>query len=402
MPNLSIKSPEFQLLLSCAKVKAGAKELARRESAISMGIDWHLFLALANRHLVQPMAFVNLSKDERVPFFVIESLKRSFAVNQLKVLNAQRFQIRLQKFWDERRIKGIFLKGIALAQTYYGDIAMRHFSDIDCWVEHERLDEVVAWLETLGYRKDSIWENLTERQLSHLKAVEYHVHLRTTNSDLPAMVEVHWTLQDRQGNFKLNPENETGSLIALPANDVSLMALGHYDNFIYLCAHGCRHGWYRLKWLFDLPQLLDQGIMDWDALFKRATLLDTKEQVTQSLLLMHSLFQRDLPQQFQGRTLDQGSGYAMKFFLDQISNQGEYSATLNEKTSRFIFLLKQNRGTFFRKKFWKKNLTSPTDWKFFPLPDRLFRLYYLLRPVLWLLRQFYERMSNARNAGSHA
>lgn len=39
-----------------------------------------------------------------------------------------------------------------------------------------------------------------------------------------------------------------------------VLILGSEDLFLYLSVHGARHGWFRLRWLKDIDQMLKQQL----------------------------------------------------------------------------------------------------------------------------------------------
>ena len=127
-------SPEFTLLLSCCSVNPRKQELDLREKAFASSIDESHFLFLINRHLVAPIVYFNLKNESRISNDLKSDIKLLAEQNQFKVLITKQMIIRLQKKFLELNVKGLFLKGVPLAEMYYGDVGLRHTMDIDVWV----------------------------------------------------------------------------------------------------------------------------------------------------------------------------------------------------------------------------------------------------------------------------
>ena len=50
-------------------------------------------------------------------------------------------------------------------------------------------------------------------------------------------------------------------------------------------AHGARHSWFRLKWLVDLPYVLQSKAWDWPALFAKARRIGCADALRLGLIL---------------------------------------------------------------------------------------------------------------------
>jgi hypothetical protein len=385
-----LKSPEFKLLLSCARVLPKQEDLSLRDEAFSSGINEDKFLFWVQRHLVAPLVYQNLKSEKRISTNSLLQLKKASDLNQLKVLSAQSLQIKLQSYLNNRQIKGFFLKGLPIAELYYGDIGLRHFMDIDIWVEAKYLNDLIQFLIGLGYKSEFYFSDFNEVQGSYIKLIDYHVHLRNDSVLYPSIVEVHWKLRDRLGNFKFDPVTEYEKTILLRNPNVPLRALDHYEQFIFLCTHGAEHGWFRLKWLFDLPQIIDKIDFDWTFMLKRAKELNSLEQLLLTFLVMNELIGIQMPEQVRKEISLNKFWFKLKYIRHLVTYKGSYCDSNIEQVLSFFYVLSQNSKGLFNKKLILKNLTSPNDWKLLPLPSWLFFLYFPLRPFLILWRRIFK------------
>ena len=385
-----VKTPEFRLLLSCSRINPRQEDLSLRDNAFSLGINEDEFLFWVKRHLVAPLVYLNLKSEKRISSNLLSQLKMAAEANQLKVLSAQSLQIKLQAYIDQKQIKGFFLKGLPLAELYYGDIGLRHFMDIDIWVEEKYLDDLIHFLIGLGYTSEIYFSDFNDAQCSYIKLIDYHVHLRNDSALYPSIVEVHWKLRDRLGNFKFDPIKEYSKTIVVRNSIAALRVFDHYEQFIFLCTHGAEHGWYRLKWLFDLPQVLDKVVFNWTLLIKRAKELNSLEQVLLAFLVLGELTEFPIPEKILSEISLRKFQFKLKYIRHLIAYPGSYCDTDKEKLMSFLYVLSQNRKGLFNKELILKNMTSANDWKLLVLPSRLFFLYFPLRPFLILWRRVFK------------
>ena len=70
------------------------------------------------------------------------------------------------------------------------------------------------------------------------------------------ILEIHWRLHSNSINEPTFEELWKRKRIKNLAN-YPIYFLGREDLFLYLIAHGARHGWFRLRWLLDIHQIMN-------------------------------------------------------------------------------------------------------------------------------------------------
>jgi hypothetical protein len=366
----SILSPEFKLMLSCCRVIPRNKELKLREDAFAETIDEETFWALVLRHRVFPIVWFNLQRDARLPIGLNEKLKQYSESNQRLALQSLLMQHRLQKVLDQHEFKGFFLKGVKLSDLYYGDPALRQVMDLDCWVEERAIGHATEWLYDEGYVSIPDIRRLNNLQFAFVKKTDHDLQFLTDKPGLPKVIELHWKLRGSLGGFNLTPDK--------PMNEV--------DHFLYLCTHGTEHGWFRMKWLFDLPQIMDRVMFDWAQVRERAIVLDCLDHLEITMMVLEFYLNEPIPAAIMDH-LNPSTYYSQ---LSYIHGAIASSSVFNDNDTNRLAHLRFMRS-FSRKKInWAlilKYLTSPQDWKLLPLPSSLFFLYFPLRPFLFLWRR---------------
>lgn len=366
-------SPEFRLLLSCCRIIPGTKELKQREESIGESINEEFFFALVQRHRVLPIVYYNLQRENRISKDLKEKLKKLAEDNQFNALQSRLMQHRIEKELKRKDFKGFFLKGVKLAELYYGDPGFRHVMDLDCWVEESAIMYLTQWLYEEGYVSVPDVRKLNAKQLAFIKRTDHDIQFLTEKAGLPLVIELHWKLRGSLGGFNLNPDK--------PMNEV--------DHFLYLCTHGTEHGWFRLKWLFDLPQIMDRVVFDWVQVRERALVLDCLDHLEITMLVLDAFLNEPIPDAILADLEPHRYARQLRYIHDAIAS----ALVFNETDANRLGYLKY-MNSLSRKKFngnlVLKYLTSHKDWELLPLPPGLFFLYFPFRPILILWRRMFN------------
>ncbi len=184
----------------------------------------------------------------------------------------------------DHQLPVIALKGLSLAKSIYGDIALRPMSDIDLLVKEEDLVRAGRILLTLGYKQDfPAWE-------STLKI--YH-HLPPFTNKSGAIIELHWNIVTPNRPIKVELDGLWERACLIEVNNVEVRALSPEDVYFHLCIHACDN----LQTGLDLIPLCDMaGLIktsedkfDWQILIDRATRWGGQKCVYLMLLLVREL-----------------------------------------------------------------------------------------------------------------
>ncbi|MEN9949726.1 MAG: hypothetical protein RLY85_478 [Bacteroidota bacterium] len=371
---MAVQSPEFKLLLSCCRLLPTSDELVERDIALAKGIDSSIFLALVERHRVAPIVYLNLKDDFRIESSVRVALFEQFNRNRVFALRMKMWQSRLERLLLHEHVPFVFLKGIPLAELYYGDLAARHTLDIDVLVDRGALLRVVQLLLQLGFHPAPDIRIFKSRQLDYFIATNHDLAFHRIDEGFNITIELHWRYRGAMKGFDL----------------ATVRQLDKVEEFLYLCTHGTEHAWFRLKWLFDLVQILQKNKMDWVAVCMRAKELDCLMHLEIAWLALNRILGLPIPspieKELNGKVYDSQLSH-IAFCLESLE-------TVNENDwMRWQHLLylkgfpKRRSGFYLVMRY----LTGPEDWKLLPLPNGLFFLYFLLRPFLFLWRKLTFR-----------
>lgn len=397
--NLSDFPIELQLIVKAIKFShVPSLSLASEIENLSQraDINWLFFSDLTLRHKVTPHLLPTLSQfgiKKHMPLACYSALKMHATINSCYVLKMIAEAKRLTTLLANAGIPSLLLKGPALSQQLYGQFAAREPRDLDLLISDTHLKAVHSLILQSGYVCCvPIEQTLTPKQFKFYQKqkksfVYYH---KKTDQQL----ELHWRLFDDAQLFPFELSENISSLDQLHIADATIFTLGQDDNLLYLLLHGSHHAWSQLSWVYDIAQLVHRASsLNWIRIQKRVETLQITFPITEGLLLAHLLFDTPLPP-----------------FFSELLKKHPVIKTLAGLSLRVIqnpvYMSKSARLTMFVREFrlhmalgsYLKPFTSnfdmvAADWELVHLPDKLFFLYYLLRPYLWIYRKILKYRS---------
>ena len=393
--------PEMRLLLACARKKLSAFHPEHIVELCHRPLDWRLFLNLVDRHRVAPLVWHSLHAVDplRLPDTVRDALRRRVEYNTRRMLLLGAELSRLVRLLEQAGIRVMPLKGPVLALQVYGNLALRHAGDLDLLVDPCCVQKARQVLADADYIQTHPPFELTPVQTAAFMKIHHDFGYTHKSQDI--YVELHWRWSENAYLFPLNFEQIWHKRQSLIIAGVRMAVMAPEDLLPYLCVHGAKHAWFRLRWLCDIAELLDNGFsIDMDRLIERSNKLGVSRMLAQGLLLAHQVLNAPLPasvsqviqQDSTVRTLAQVAYQA----LMQDERYWLPTATLLTKPKRMLYLLRLRTDLKYKWYSLFHRLLNIEDWQTIRLPAWLFALYFILRPLLWIDRQLkkHYRRSN--------
>jgi hypothetical protein len=181
----------------------------------------------------------------------------------------------------------------------------------------------------------------------------------------------------------------------VPLGGGEVRTLGDDDLLVVLAAHGAKHRWKRLEWVAALAELLRAGRGDPGAALRLATRERARRTLLLGLALARRLLDAPLSQEI-AREIDADAGLAALVAGAEARLFGAEGDDGEETPANLLYNLRARDGAVDRARYAARWLfaPSPEDWRWARLPDALFPLYRVLRPVRLLLR--HGRRSGGR------
>ncbi len=213
--------------------------------------DWETFQHLSAFHRVE--ALVNFA-DAPIPADIAThyaAQRRVVGIQSLKLAHAV---MDVSKAFSAQNIPSLLLKGHAVAARYYDQPERRQSIDADFLVDSSDVEAACSILKQLGFVETGPGAGCPAGCHDVLLSLTNdRTYLRTEDG---VQLDLHWRLNKAQSFLPWRVEDLLAEARPLSVGKASVQVLPLDKQFIYLCTHGAKHGWFRLKWLADIDRML--------------------------------------------------------------------------------------------------------------------------------------------------
>lgn len=380
---------EFRLALACARWPLREREVAEIRGLASQPLDWDWFKKIVERNQIVPLAYHNLRGTLSDVYHgkILKSFRDSALAQTRNAMSQAAELVRVSESVRSAGLEMTSLKGLALSVVAYGNLTMRSAGDIDLLVPPAQVLEVERVLLGLGYKRFEPGAKLTPRRMKHY--LRYYKNFTYLSEKGPPL-ELHWRL------FLNTPMLKGEEIRFPPTMPVTVgpgvvATLDRNELFLYLCAHGAIHGWPILKWIADIGALL--SVMTAEDLADIAVQADEQGLMAElrSALILVDLFLAierpmvELQSEKPDRTVERIVDMAQRLLTAK-----NYCLEIHRlpRFGMFFYDLRLRSTWRYRSEDIRRALVLPDDWELIDLPDALFPLYAVVRPVSWLMRHW--------------
>ena len=373
----TLRGQEFRLLLDCIRWQDGTLPA----EFIPPDLDWHFFLTAAQRHSVLPLVYRALGQHSGVPGLTREVLESLLRENARRSLFLTAELLRLLESFSQQGISLLPYKGPTLAQSLYGDIALRSFSDLDLLVRIDDVQRATDALQTLGYSADPPVSPV--RRSAHLALASEQMFRRTAGA---ALVELQWRVAPAYFSVDFDLDWFWRTAVHVSLGERPVPALASEALLLVLSVHGAKHYWESLVWIADIAQLLRKyPDWDWDSVLSTARSLGIERLLFLALALAEKVLAVSPPDAV-ARLV--ASDPALPWLCREVEHHLASEVRGVPRLSDYGFSLRGRERWRDRFRYVARlGLTpNPQDWALFPLPSALSPLYFGIRPLRLLGR----------------
>jgi hypothetical protein len=366
---------EWSLLLAACSAVARPKNLDTVHARLAAPINWAFLLDLAEQHGVAPLLCEVLSPIENeVPAEPMRSLKQSYQTNIRKSLILARELIRILDRIDALGVEVMPYKGLTLAETMYGNMALRQTGDIDLLIRPRDFPQIKNTVRELGYTPHMPLSE-TEEQAYLISGYECAFDCSAGRN----LLELQWALQPRF--YAVDIEVDALFRRAVPATVAGrkVKTLSQEDMFVVLAVHAAKHVWGRLIWLCDIAQIMNLPNLNWDWIADQARDLGIARILSITLQLTGALLEAPPPPSVESKLLKDPVSVPL---VDEIRRRIVSRNSLNpESLAYFRLMMRLRERKADRLKFLQRLAFTPgpNEWKAVRLPAPLFPVYRLVR-----------------------
>jgi putative nucleotidyltransferase-like protein len=380
-------TPEDQLCLLLARGQLMPDLRKRILESLARPLQWPVVLERAYDHEVYPLLYRNLRElgFPGVPDAVQAELKRAFLANAIRNKLLAEELARLLGLLGKAGIPVIPLKGITLAESLYGDAASRVCADIDILVPPDKVAQALNLILAIGYRddfRDPFFSKLAWRY-------GRHYHLAREDQGVSLLLELHWKLVQHSSKNDEAIKDLWAEARPKTSFGATALALSPEWELLYLALHAADHQWELLKWISDIHEIQQLGLIDWQKLKNKAEQFELDSVVRQTLTLCALLLGTSMPKGLSPADLRTKIPFPAGAPQAAFSHLHVLTRPLDKLRCMATVVL----------------VPKATDQQFLRLPSSLSFLYYPMRPMRltlkwsWrLLRAAFARATSTRGS----
>ncbi len=370
-PSLKVgTSLEHEILLCCARTYMDVNDAECLRILLQADIDWEYLIETATQHRLMPLLYWNLNTicPDLVPKTTLAQLKDSFGANVVHNLVLVGELLEILDFLEIHGIPALPFKGIALAASVYGNIALRQFGDLDILVDESNGHKAKKLLACQKYQ-------LIDKLLIAQRGMT------------PITVDLQWRITRQEFGINLEFEGLWQRKQSLILAGTTIFTLSPEDLLLLLCIHGSKHRWERIIWICDIAEFIRiYPNLNWDKVIKQASQKGCRRMLFLGLLLSHSLLKTTLPKNILQKINTDSVAKSLAIqIIEQLSSKVEQSESYRGENNVFFIRMRER----FQDKIRFFILTQGSRWlipnekdrAFFPLPTPFSFLYYVIRPI---------------------
>jgi len=225
---------ENTFVLNCIRTGLGTQTPGQTYEILKGELNWSYILRKARQNNIAPLLYHNLQKlgaqdvisvGERKKFAMIyhgAGFRNAIFYEELK---------KILRFFEDRGISVIVLKGAVLAEEVFKNVASRQMNDIDLLVQEHDLDKSAETLTQLGYipyecRRSEGWYK------------SHHHHLVPYfNPAKGTVIEIHRNIIPLESSFSVDTFKLWERSQYIRIGNISTKVLSPEDLIIHLCLH---------------------------------------------------------------------------------------------------------------------------------------------------------------------
>ena len=345
-------------------------------------VSWEEVIKLALAHRVIPMLY--LKTKNLIPSPHKEQLYKNFLANATRNTLLTEELVQVLSLLAENEIDAVPFKGPALALQAYGDLAKRQFDDLDLLLPQDHILKAVKLLTANGYILNLELSDSMAR--AYLRSRQDWV-LCSGTSDINLDIKPSIVSQAFQSDRAFN--NILKRRVKVNYEGRSMDCLAPVDNLEAICLHGMHHLWWRLSWILDIAALAEKlDEKDWEEAVSATRKRGTLRVVLVGLNMAKELMGTSLP----GKVENCISSDPMIRRLTAEASKAVYAYPEHPiESSRWAFWVKSMATMGRRMRLVTHQMLVPSriELNSVTLPDGLYFLYYIIRPIR-LIRDYFK------------
>jgi hypothetical protein len=255
-------------------------------------VDWERLWAQGHLHEVLPLLTTTLRRlavQAPIPAPWLERAQRRYYATMLRNSTLADELLRVLAAFQQSGVEALPVKGLVLAETLYGSLALRPLGDLDVLVRPADLPRARAALGELGY--DQADEPGYENAYHPYHDPPYYRPVAGGSICL----ELHWGLWASHF-FQLELDALWRRVVPAQIHGTTLSILSPEDTLLHLAIHRSRSA-LRLRFVCDVAELLrhHRATLDWEYLLSQTQAAGARTTMFYTLALAQELLDAPVP-----------------------------------------------------------------------------------------------------------
>ena len=384
------RRPEEQLLLYCATTHMDEKKDCAVRALFDKNLDWDYILGVNPLSPIIPLLFYNLKKitgKNGISSSVVDVLRASYVAVLRKNIAIYRELHGVLAELQNGGIPVILLKGVALAEIVYPDVALRPMSDIDILVKKADLHSAVAVLSKLGYTSLHPDNNFYE---GHHHIVPYRRKYDKRGNFFT--IEIHHNVVPAPLMFRIDADYLWEDTQTFRAGGIDALALSAERMLLHLCLHLSTTSFINgIRILVDISETIRYygEKLDWHSFVKKSNEFGVGSSVYYPLWWAREIIDIDIPANvLSGLKLDPELSFFGVKLLKAIMKKNLFRINLDK--SLFSRSVAAVYRSLCEELLWTSRLSDRIKRLLVILPYALRKVYHehvrkdaILRPIKW-------------------
>jgi len=227
---------------------------AAAASVVQDHLDWDTVNQIVRREGLAPLLYQITRGQDLFPPQIKEGMHSAYYRNAHRNLLLFHQLEHVLSHLTQEGVPAILLKGAALTEVVYSNVAVRPMGDLDLLVRRKDVDSALQVLMALGYQPATL-----ELCAGYFITYRNHVQLIIPEEE-KAPVEIHWSLFGPSYYYHaVSMDWFWQTALPVHVGGVTAWVLGSEAQLLHLCAHILQHGGLRkarLIWLYDLAEVV--------------------------------------------------------------------------------------------------------------------------------------------------
>lgn len=256
-------------------------------------VDWEQLWAQGHLHEVLPLLTATLRRLARhapAPDAWLARAQRRYYATMMRNTALADQLVQVVAAFKRAGVAALPVKGVTLAETLYGSLALRPLGDLDVLVRPSDLPAARAALSALGFFQAA--EPGYENAHHPYHDPPYYVKAQSGMICL----ELHWGLWANHF-FQLETDDLWRRAVVARIHGADLSILSPEDTLLHLAIHRSRSA-LRLRFVCDVAELLrcHAATLDWEYLLAQTQAAGARTTMWYTLALAHELLDAPLPE----------------------------------------------------------------------------------------------------------